>query len=84
MKTFITGLLMAGLLVGPLQARTLPYQQDAAPASDSGGGHSTNVLPLVAIAGAVITTGYVLFKVHKVKQARAARFSVYVMAKGGK
>lgn len=82
MKRIITGLLMVGLLSGAAGAREMRYppQGEAAPVSDSGG-HSSNVLPLIAIAGAVVTTGLILFHVHKVKQTRAARFNVYVMAK---
>lgn len=85
MKTLIVGLLIAGMLSGVsgvAGARELQYPQPAStPTNDSGG---SNVLPLVAIAGAVVTTGLILFKIHKIKQARAARFSIYVMAKGAK
>lgn len=84
MKIILTGLLSVGLLAGSVDARALQYQPQTAPVSDNTGGHSSNVLPLVAIAGAVVTTGLILFKVHKVKQARKAKFNVYVLAQGGK
>lgn len=84
MRTTLTGLLVMGLLAGPVSARELQYppQTTNAPVSDSNSGYSSNLVPIVAIVGAVVTTGLILFKIHKVKQARAARFNVYAMAKG--
>lgn len=84
MKKIMSIVVLAVMLAGPASARELQYppQTTNAPVSDNNSGYSSNLVPIVAIVGAVVTTGLILFKIHRVKQARAARFNVYAMAKG--
>lgn len=85
MKKLLAGLVIVGLMAGQAQARAPQYQapesQANAPQGQSG---SPSVIPIIAIAGAVVATGFVLFKVHKAKQVRKARFNVYQVAQAGK
>lgn len=83
MKRLLAGLLVAGLMSGQANA-VMQYQpHDPAPVAAHDGGGS-NVVPIALVVGAVVTTGLILFRVHKVKQERKALFNVYVLAKGGK
>lgn len=82
MKRLIAVALAVGLLAGQVDAQALQYTPQAeTQTSNSGGGHS-NVVPIAAITSAVLAVGYVVFKVRRGKQARAARFNVYVSNKG--
>lgn len=73
--------LSLAMLAGQAQGQAMQYPAvQSAPAASSGQSSGSSVVPIVAIVGAVVTTGYILFRVHRVKQARKARFNIYVKA----
>lgn len=81
MKRLLAGLLVTSLMVGHVEATALQYPpSNTTPVASSSS--KSNVVPITAIVASVAAIGFVVFKVRRNKQAKAARFNIYV-AQGG-